>query len=137
MTASILNHPRSAPPGAPRRAAPLPFPRLYRCHIAATGSGSERTAFVESSCHHGARRKVANAVAALEMCKPDDIEERIYNCASAYELIDQGSSPDVAVRVFETGWCDDKVMSYVEHPLFLVADPALIRAWVRAVGVAQ
>jgi hypothetical protein len=34
------------PGDSPAARQSLPFPRLYRCHIAATGSGLERTAFV-------------------------------------------------------------------------------------------
>jgi hypothetical protein len=57
------------------------------------------------------------------------VEERIYNCHSAQELIDDGQSEDTLLRLFETGWCGTAV-SFVEEPLFLMAAPgSLIRKW--------
>jgi hypothetical protein len=114
--------------------APLPFPRLYRAHIAADSYGTERTAFVEALSHHGAIRKIANAVAALEQRLPQTVQDRIYNCWSAAELIEDGMSEDVELRLFETGWSGDRAVSFVEEPLFLVASPALIRKWATIAG---
>ncbi len=69
--------------------SPFPFPRLYRAHVQpADYRGTERTAFVEAASHRDATRRIANAVAALEGCLPDTVlENRLYNCYSARELI--------------------------------------------------
>jgi hypothetical protein len=111
--------------------------RLYRAHISpAFGYGAECTAFVEAASHRAAIRKIANTVAALETRLPDQVEERIYNCYSARELIDDGFSEDVELRLFETGWGGNKVVSWVRQPLFLLAAPAeLIRKWARISSV--
>ena len=110
---------------------PKHLSRLYRAHISsAFGYGDECTAFVEAGSHQAAIRKIANAVAALEMRLPDQVEDRIYNCHSARELIAEGLSDDIGLRVFETGWGGGRAVSFVEQPLFLVAAPAaLIRQW--------
>jgi hypothetical protein len=117
---------------APRNGSrPFPFPRIYRAHISAPSVyGAERTAFVEAAGHRDAVRKIAAAVAALETRLPETVEERIYNCASARELIEDGSSEDIELRLFETGWCGNDAVSFVTEPLFLLAAPAsLIRKW--------
>lgn len=107
-----------------------PYPRLFRAHIAAGRDGVERTAFVEASCHHGAIRKIAAAIAAIEMRSPEEITERCYNVWSARELIDDGMSDDTELRLFETGWSGERVISFVENPLFMLADSGpLIRKW--------
>jgi hypothetical protein len=118
-------------PSLPRHIA-----RLYRAFIGAPSYGTERTAFVEAASHRDAIRRIANAVGALEMQLPDQVEERIYNCASARELMDEGMSEDVEMRVFETGWSGGKPICFVEEPLFLVAAPAaLIRRWAQISAV--
>ena len=111
-----------------------PYPRLYRAHIGAESYGIERTAFVEASSHQAAVRKIANAVAALEICLPESIHERIYNVASAADLIDEGVSQDVDLRLFETGWSGNQAISFVEFPLFLITSPTLIRKWAQTSG---
>jgi hypothetical protein len=110
--------------------------RIYRAHIgSAYGYGKERTAYVEAASHRDATRKIVNAVAALECRLPDAVEERIYNVASARELIEEGLSKDIELRLFETGWCGDEAVSFVEEPLFLLAAPAaLIRKWTQISG---
>jgi hypothetical protein len=117
-------------PQAASKPQSTPFPRLYRAFIGAPSYGIERTAFVEAASHRDAIRRIANAVAALETKLPEVIEERLYNVASAQELMDEGMSPDLELRLFETGWSDGKAICFVEEPLFLVASPAaLIRKW--------
>ncbi len=109
---------------------PLPFPRLYRAHIGAAGPEPERTAFVEAASPRDAVRKIANAVAAFENRLPDTVEERLYNVSSAQELTDEGLSEDIEARLFETGWCGNRAVCFVQEPLFLLAAPAaLIRKW--------
>ena len=118
------------------RKRPL-YPRLYRAHIGAESYGTERTAFVEAVSHQAAARKIANAVAALELRLPETIEERIYNVTSAQEeLIDEGLSEDLEMRLFEIGWCGNMPTAFVEDPLFLVTAPALIRKWAQISGKA-
>jgi hypothetical protein len=113
-----------------RTDSPLPFPRLFRAHIEADSHKPERTAFVEAASHRDAVRKIANAVAAFEGRLPDTVEERIYNVTSARELIEEGLSEDIELRLFETGWYDNEAVSFVQEPLFLLASPAaLIRKW--------
>ena len=113
---------------------PLPFPRLYRAHVTAADTyGVERTAFVEAASHRAAARKIANVVAAIENRLPDQVEERIYNVYSSSELIEEGLSEDIELRLFETGWCGGKAAYFVEQPLFLISAPALIRKWGRIV----
>lgn len=114
----------------------FPFPRLFRAHISAAGNELERTAFVEAASHRDAIRKIANAVAAFETCLPDRVEERIYNVTSAQELVDEGLSADIELRLFETGWYGNDVVSFVQEPLFLLAAPAgLIRKWAQIEAV--
>ena len=111
---------------------PLPLRRLYRAFVGAESYSAERTAFIEAASHRDAVRKIANVVAALETRLPDQVEERIYNCYSAYELIDEGVSEDIDLRLFETGWSGNRAICFVEEPLFLLAAPAaLIRKWAR------
>jgi hypothetical protein len=126
-------------PGRRRAASsPLPYPRLFRAFIGAESRGTERTAFVEAASHRDAIRKIANAVAALETRLPETVEERIYNCASVRELIDEGLSEDIELRVFETGWSGGKPICFVEEPLFLLTAPAgLIRKWMQSMEVSN
>jgi hypothetical protein len=119
--------------------APFPFPRLYRAHVqpARDSRAPELTVFVEAATHQAAIRKIANAVAIMETRLPDAIEDRIYNCYSARELIEDGASEDIELRLFETGWSGDRAVSFVDAPLFLVAAPALIRKWATVAEVAH
>ena len=105
--------------------------RLYRAHVQPSDyRGLERTAFVEASRHDGACKKIAAAVAALEHRQPADVADRIYNVYSAQELIDEGVSDDLELRLFETGWSGGRATHFVREPLFLLAEPsALIRKW--------
>jgi len=93
----------------------------------------ELTAFVEAASREGAIRKISQTVAALEFgSTAESVAERIYNCNSAAELIDEGIGEDLETRLFETGWSGGKPICFVEHPLFLIEDAApLIRAWAR------
>ena len=127
------------PDAAIRAHIPAPFPRLYRAHVqpARDGRAPEITVFVEAASHHAAVRKIANALAAMETRLPDAIAERIYNCYHARELIEDGVSEDVELRLFETGWSGDRAVSFVEQPLFLVAAPALIRKWATVAEVSH
>lgn len=104
--------------------------RVYRAHVSPYDwRGTERTAFVEASSSHGARKKIAAAVSALEYSSPAQVEDRIYNVKGALECIAEGLSPNPILRVFETGWSAE-LITYVEEPLFLLGKPALfVRTW--------
>jgi len=67
---------------------------------------------------------------------PETVEERIYNCSSAQELVDDGISEDLELRLFEVGWSGTSAY-FVEEPLFLVTSPALIRKWAQIPGVSH
>ena len=107
--------------------------RLYRAHVtAADWREPEVTAFVEASGPRMACAKIAGAIAALELRKPEEVAERIYNCTPAAELIDEGLSDDHALRLFECGWSGNQVIAWIESPLVLTRDPApLLHAWAR------
>ncbi len=60
----------------------------------------------------------------------ESVSERVYNCASAAECIEEGMSVDPELRIFETGWSGGKPICFVRHPIFLVLDSAaLCRKW--------
>jgi len=92
----------------------------------------ELTAFVEAPSRESAIRKIAlSVVAALEFGNTaEGVAERIYNCLSAAECIEEGLSTDRELRLFETGWSGGKPICFVHHPLFLLNNPApLCRKW--------
>jgi hypothetical protein len=107
-------------------------PRLWRAHVSPADSrGTEITAFVRAGSRGSAVLKIAGALAVLEYRKAEEVQERIYNCSNGAELVAEGLSDDHALRLFETGW-SDRVLSWVEHPLVLLADPApLLHVWAR------
>lgn len=114
------------------RKTTLPLDRLYRAHVEPHHRrGVERTAYVEAFSEHGAVELIAAAIAAIERRPSEEVRERIYNCASARELIDQGESTDYELRLFEVGWSAERI-HFVRHPLFLVESSGpLARAWAR------
>jgi len=121
-------------PAQPDQVTPSPshFRRIYRAHVQPQHArGVEVTAFVEAASREGAIRKISQTVAALEFgSTPESVQERLYNCNSAAELIDEGLSEDLEARLFETGWSGGKPICFVEHPLFLIKDAGvLIRVW--------
>jgi hypothetical protein len=86
--------------------------------------------FIEASSVRDAVRRIAVTVGALEYRSTEEVVERVYNTARAAELIDEGLSEDHTLRLFETGWGSNKVIAWVEQPLFLMAAPAaLMRVW--------
>ena len=106
--------------------------RLYRAFVQPRrGPDIELTAFVEASSRPLAIDRIVAAIAALEYGGTvESVAERVYNCASAVECVTQGLSEDRELRIFETGWGGGKAICFVEHPLFLVPDPApLCRKW--------
>jgi hypothetical protein len=111
----------------------LNLSRVYRAHIMPRDwCTPELTAFVEAPSRESAIRKIAlGVVAALEFGNTaEGVAERIYNCLSAAECIEEGLGTDRELRLFETGWRGGKPICFVEHPLFLLSNPApLCRKW--------
>jgi hypothetical protein len=118
------------------QSASVPLPNhlryLHRAFIEPRRSpGIELTAFVRAPTRWLAIRRIAIVIAALEDGgTAESVSERIYNCASAVECIEEGMSEDPELRIFETGWSGGKPICFVQHPIFLVRDPAaLCRKW--------
>ncbi len=120
-------------------ALPAHLRRLYRAFVTPQrATDPERTFFVEAATHQAAGKKIAGVISTLEYTKLCDAEQAIYNVHSIDELIHEGLSEDIEARAFETGWSHDQGISWVEAPVFLVADPApLLRAWARIAGGSQ
>jgi hypothetical protein len=130
MSTSKPSRHRAEPPARTPAAESLDFSRLYRAVVEpADWRGTERIAFVEASSDRDAVRKIAAAIGALEYRLPVTIEERIYNCSSAAECVEEGMSEDPDLRIFETGWNGHGV-TYAREPLFLLDAPAVLaRKW--------
>jgi hypothetical protein len=115
-------------------AVPQQFRRLYRAFVEPRDSGvRELTVFVEAHSSASAVQKISQAVCILEWSStPPSVSERIYNCHSAAELINEGLSKNIEERLFETGWSGGKATHFASHPLVLVRDPtALLNIWAR------
>jgi hypothetical protein len=98
--------------------------RLYRAVVEPTDSrGVSRHAFIEAPTHNAAMSKIAAVISALEHRIPDDVRDRIYNCHSAQELVADGVSEDLGLRLFESGWSCGRP-TYVRQPLILLDAPA-------------
>jgi hypothetical protein len=140
---AAINLPQIVPASAGMPSNPLPFSlsnvgvhRIYRAHVTPRDwRQPERTIFVEAFGERAALERMAQAVAAIDWCTREDAAERLYNCYSARELLEDGVSADPLTRLFETGWSGDKAIAFVTHPLILVEDAApLIRAWAAIEG---
>ncbi len=120
---------RSASP-VQSASVPLPnhFRNLHRAFVAPRRSpGIELTAFVRAPTSKLAIHRIATVIVSLEDGgTAESVSERIYNCVSAVECIQEGLSEDPELRIFETGWSGGKPICFVEHPLFLVRDPAAL-----------
>jgi hypothetical protein len=102
------------------------------------GCGPELTVFVTAAIWEAAMRKITGVIAVMEYRTAEEVQERIYNCASAVELIAHGLSDDHALRLFETGWSGNRVLCWVDHPLILLPDPApLLHVWMRIARSSQ
>lgn len=137
MATSILSAPgerildsRRTPAFATRD---IDITRLWRAFISQdTWRRPELTVFVEAHSRETAARKIAAAVALIEIRRSEDVTERIYNLAHATELIAENLSNDHAARLFECGWSGGAVIAWVSAPLVLLADPApLLSVWAR------
>jgi hypothetical protein len=128
-SASTLCFSPSAP--FPFSAPPPDLHRIFRAHATPLDwRRPERTVYIEAWCAHGAKERMAQAIAALDWCTREDAAERLYNIYSARELLENGVSADPLTRLFETGWCGGRAVSFVTHPLILVEDAGpLLRAW--------
>jgi hypothetical protein len=107
--------------------------RIWRAQVSPSDRRRpELTAFTEASDSLEAAGRIAAIVGIIECCPAGEIIHRVYNVTSGQELIDRGLSDDQAARIFETGCSGGRQISFVEHPLILVADPApLLRVWER------
>lgn len=137
MATSILSAPGERPIDSRQTPAfatcDIDITRLYRAFISQDNwRRPELTAFVEAHSRGAAARKIAEAVALIEIRRPDEVTERIYNLAHATELIAENVSDDHAARLFECGWSGGRVIAWVSAPLVLLADPEpLLRVWAR------
>lgn len=130
---TISTHIDTSTPKMPAHIGGTNVARLYRAVVGCTDfSDTEQVAFVEASSHQCAIEKIAAAVAAIEYRTPADVTARIYNCSSARELIADGKSDELQLRILEMGWMDGRPLFLREplEPLFLLSAPAaFIRMW--------
>lgn len=128
--ATIQTHIDTTTSKLPARIGGVDVARLYRAFVEpADYRGTERVVFVEASNRPSAIGIIAAAVAAIESRTPGEVDDRIINCDSAHELINQGASDDLELRLFETGWSGDRP-TFLREALFLLDVPtALIRKW--------
>jgi len=90
---------------------------------------SVRMVFIEASSERDARMKVAGVVAILEHRSMAEAVSRVYNVKSARQCIDEGSSVDPELRMFEVGRGG---LAWVRQPIFLLREPAsLTRKWLQ------
>lgn len=108
---------------------PLFMLGIWRAHLEAQGFPNV-TLYVQARNQEEATKKArALAVATIGQ---DLQEDTFFNLTSASELVEQGVSDDVAARIFETGWYEDRVTSWVERPIFCVRRPELMTAaWLK------
>jgi hypothetical protein len=109
----------------------LDLTELYGAVVEPPGPGSARHAFIEAPNDNSVVPKIAAVIRALERRAPADVRDRIYNCHSAQELLNEGLSADQELRLFESGWSCGQP-TYVREPLILLdTSAALIRIWIR------
>lgn len=112
----------------------LNYQRVYRAHVEPLRGECERTVYVEAGSHEQALRMIT---AALEACWPwrMGVNERVYNCTSAVECIEQGESEDLERRLFEVGWGGGRPPLMCREPVFLVENPGAWAAkWAEAIA---
>lgn len=122
----------------PQQPLPTHLRRLYRAFVTPQrATDPEKCFYVEAATHQAAGKKIAGVISTLEYSKLYDAEQAVYNVHSIHELIHDGLSDELEARIYECG-VDHGRICFVEHPVFLVRDPApLIQAWVRVTGGAQ
>jgi hypothetical protein len=92
-------------PASPVKSASVPLPNhfryLHRAFIEPRRSpGIELTAFVRAPTPRLAIHRIAIVIAALEDGgTAESVSERIYNCVSAAECIEEGMSEDPELRI--------------------------------------
>lgn len=112
------------------RRATLDYRNVYRAHVAHMVGEAEYTCFVYATSRQAAIQRIAR------VGYPDDC---IYNCCHAHELVQQGVSEDLELRLFEVAWVgEDKVLAFCEHPIFLVPRPGdWARKWAAAMELSD
>jgi hypothetical protein len=113
--------------------------RLYRAHVegqyGSHDGHDEVTVFVEAASHREAADRIARSLAASQPHR-QELRDSIYNCSSAAELIEQGESADVDLRLFEVGWGGGQAPVMCRAPVFLVRNvEALASKWAQAIAV--
>jgi hypothetical protein len=120
MFVSEVTAKRSPAPLGQSASIPLPnhFRYLHRAFVEPRRSpGIELTVFVQASSRRWAIHRMAIVIAALEDGSTvESVSERIYNCVSAAECLEEGLSEDPELRIFETGWSGGKPICFVRHP---------------------
>jgi hypothetical protein len=114
------------PDGLPR----IDLSDMYRASVEPIDwRGSVRMVFIEASSERDARMKVAGVVAILEHRSMAEAVDRVYNVKSARQCIDEGSSVDPELRMFEVGRSG---LAWVRQPIFLLREPASVtRKWLQ------
>jgi hypothetical protein len=91
--------------------------------------GNVRMVFIEASSERDASLKVAGIVAILEHRSLAEAVSWVYNVKSPRQCIDDGSSVDPELRMFEIGRSG---LAFVRQPIFLLKKPAaLTRKWLQ------
>lgn len=107
------------------------FQTLYRAVVEpSTDAGAyvERIVFFQANSRDDAARKLTALIAAIDGVPEDQVS--FYNLDSYQELVNNGVSENVRLRIFETGWQGLNVACWARNPLFLVRDPGpLFRLW--------
>lgn len=106
---------------------------LWRAHtsLAREVTSNEFTIFVRAVNRDAAHAALERVILAI--WPNTDLEDAYYNLTPASELIEQGVSLRENSRLFETGWQGDRVVSWVQRPVFAVSDVAeLFEAWASA-----
>ena len=103
---------------------------LWRCHLDLPRElvSREVTLYVRAVGREAAIAATEGVIFA--MYPSAEPRGAFYNLTSAHKLVDHGVSDIENHRLFETGWQGDRVVAWVESPIFVVADAAeLYEAW--------
>lgn len=97
----------------------------------APGDYAERIVYVEAYSAKSATAKIIAIIASIDGVADDEVS--FYNLDSWADLVAKGMSSNWDHRIFETGWRGDVVDGWARCPLFLVTNPAPLKAlWLAA-----